>query len=454
MNVSSSNNTKYTIQLEHLRMKILDVIENKTTITFESRKAIFEDANPRLEFMVGELYPIQGGLNQPVQRYAVGLGGNDYIEFESVRGTSARQAAEQFIEGIDEADRTNTRALRRAAGNRPIRSFDGFRNLASRLAAKGTISQFSALANIPRAGPTLTKILSSPVWAGFFRILGAATLSADIYFSSIEVINDLENEAREDPNREEELFQLRNILIAQMHVQIGLTLYQVMRTASLFRRALSAIKWTVRSIQGAAALSGVGTVPSLLSLIVTEAGWFVAGFVIANPTVQRAIAEWIQDSMFAGIFDIAGQGISGAYQILDTALDGAFGTDAMRRNLGWDNDRTEAAEGEMVTNSEWAKLVFHGLLFPPGAEKHLVPYINPNERTRLLQEKLGVTATDSEQPEAGAEPGMDTGTPLEVPENPSDLLPPTPTPEPAATPAPAPGPTDAEGRRRRQPRAS
>lgn len=432
-------------------MKILDVIENKTTITFESRKAIFEDANPRLEFMAGQLYPINGVTGD---RWGVGLGGNDYIEFEDVRGTRAREAAEQFIEGIDETDRTNTQALRRAAGNRPIRRFDGFRDLGNRLAAKGSISQYSALSNIPRVGPTLQRILSNSWWAGFFRIIGAAGLSADIYFSSIEVINDLENEAREDPNREEELFQLRNILIAQMHVQIGLTLYQIMRTTSLFNRALRAIKWTVRSAQGAAALSGVGTLPSVFSLIITEAGWLVAGFVIANPTVQRAMAEYIQESMFAGIFDIAGQGISGAYQILDTALDGAFGTGAMRRNLGWDNDQEEAADGEMITNSEWAKLVFHGLLFPPGAEKHLVPYINPNERTRLLQERLGVTVIDSEQPapEAGAEPGMDTGTPLEVPENPSDLLPPTPTPEPA--PAPAPGPTDAEGRRRRQPRAS
>jgi len=442
-------------------MKILDVIENKTTITFESRKEIFEDEtpntrtppagtdveldgrtyrwrgnswaevvngtvraqsqprematrltaqwrsanpaprvpNPRLQFLVGEIYPVDGPAGRT---WGVGLGGNSYIAFESVGSTSGRDAAQNFINGLEEGERNNADRMRRRVPATQIRESTGFRRLTQRLAEKGSISQFNALGNLPRIGPSLQQLLQSPVAAGVFRIISAAGIGITAYLSMWEVINDLEIEAQQNPDLEEENYQLRNIVIAQVHVQIGLVLYQIMKTTSLFNRALRAIKWTVRSVQGGLALTGVGTLPSLLSLIVTEAGWLVAGFIISSPAVQLALAEWLRDTMFGQIIvEPLGRGISGAYQILDTALDGAFGTDAMRRNLGWDNDQEEAADGEMITNSEWAKLVFHGLLFPPGAEKHLVPYINPNERTRLLQERLGVTVTDSEQPAPG-----------------------------------------------------
>lgn len=206
-------------------------------------------------------------------------------------------------------------------------------------------------------------------------------------------------------------------------------LYQIMRTTSLFNRALSAIKWTVRAIQGGVAATGAGAIPSALSLLVTESAWLIAGWIITSPTVQRAIAEWIQDTIvLREIFSYTGAAVVAGADILDAALDGQFGTGELRDRLGFGRrDPEEAAEGEYHSSSEWAKLVFHDLLFPPGREQLLVPYIAPEERARLLREKMNLAE------EAGAEPGMDTGTPLEVPDNPEDLLPPTPGAEPATT---------------------
>jgi hypothetical protein len=260
------------------------------------------------------------------------------------------------------------------------------------------------LERISVKGVTLNTILASPFWKGFFKILGAVAFPIAAYANAIEIINDLENEAKADPANAAEKEELRNILVAQLSAQVIFVLYLIFRNAALFRKALNAIKWTVRAVQGATAATGVGAIPSVLSLLITESGWLIAGWVISSATVQRALAEWIHGSMFAGIFNIAGAAVVTAAGALDSLLDGAFGTRALRRDLGWDEKSEGAADKEVESSSAWAKLVFKGLLFPE-KKKILVPYMNANQRTRALEQKFGINQQPAPAPADPNAPG-------------------------------------------------
>lgn len=387
-------------------------LANKTARTkhIVEKKIILEAADSGRNFPLGEIFPIGGGgSRQP--RYAIGLGTVDeIIEFNSLNDANSfkQSVVNTFPEGsrasppnVAFRQKLTSTALPQGA---QIRNIRGMMNSLSRFAASASATSMEALENIPRAGPTLTKALNSTWFRGVGRIFGAAGIVASMYYTNMEIINDLELEAEADPNKAEENYELRNIVVAQMHIQIFLMLYQIFRTASLFNRALRAIKWTVRTAQGAAAATGVGTIPSILSLLLTESAWLIAGFVISSETVQRGLAEWIRDSMFSEVFEFVGQGISAAATGLEAALDGKFGTSAFRRGLGWDSqDAADAPDSEVVSSSEWAKLVFKDLLFPPGKEQQVVPYINPQERTRLLRAAMGLE--EQAEPQT-SEPGM------------------------------------------------
>lgn len=377
-------------------MKILEVLENKKQISTQKIKLI--ESTPdltRRTFPVGSLFP----LNSNMTVWGIGLDStDDIIEFDS------KASAEKFLSdaGDDAKDASKLRSLARGAGG-TIRDISGISQRLGSLTQRASFGTFAALEAIKTSnkfvGPTLAKVLTSPWWRGFGKIVAAVGTPAMIVWTNVGIINELEQEAQSDPNKVEENKELRDIIIAQTGAQILFYLIFVFRNASLLNKALRAIKWTVRAALGAAAVSGVGTIPGVLGLLVTEAGWLIAGFIISSPAVQRALAEYIQGSMMSVFFEGAGQLISGAATVLDSALDGRFGSGALRRGLGWDNQEAEAApEGEMTTNSEWAKLVFHGLLFPPGKEQMLVPYINPEQRGRLLNQALGLDVVNDQQP--------------------------------------------------------
>ena len=391
-------------------MKILDVIEHKTTITYKQN--VFEASqgmtNVNLNFPVSEIFPLQGTSGS---NWGIGMGTDEVLVFEGQGRRSGKQAAEEFLDAMRDQglDQSKGSEIRRFASQRnvTIRDLSGLKNTLSRRAAAASAKNFADLEKL-KVGRTLNTILSSPFWKGFFRILGAVAFPVAAYANMIEIINDLENEVEQNPDLEQENYELRNILIGQLSVQVGLVLLIIFKNANLFRRALGAIKWTVRAVQGSVALTGVGALPSLASVLLTESAWLIAGWVISSETVQRGLAEWIQDSMFAGIVAGAGAGVAATVGFLDNALDGAFGTRTLRRELGWDSESADGPEGEVTSSSEWAKLVFHGLLFPPGKEKQLVPYINPGERTRLLEEKFGITQQQSSPPQGNepSEPGL------------------------------------------------
>jgi hypothetical protein len=364
-----------------------------------------------LNFPIGEMFSLDGTQGN---KFGIGLGNNEVIEFET-KGTNltAKQQAETFLQDFRERkglgndarlDPADLRTAAKTAPNANVRDFSRFKDTLARRAANASASNYAMLERISVKGVTLNTILASPFWKGFFKILGAVAFPIAAYANAIEIINDLENEAKADPANAAEKEELRNILVAQLSAQVIFVLYLIFRNAALFRKALNAIKWTVRAVQGATAATGVGAIPSVLSLLITESGWLIAGWVISSATVQRALAEWIHGSMFAGIFNIAGAAVVTAAGALDSLLDGAFGTRALRRDLGWDEKSEGAADKEVESSSAWAKLVFKGLLFPE-KKKILVPYMNANQRTRALEQKFGINQQPAPAPADPNAPG-------------------------------------------------
>jgi hypothetical protein len=362
------------------------------------------------QFIAGELFELGAS------KWGIGLDSTDeIIEFvgdNTRRSDSALSAARNFLDNLPEADRTNATKIRRADARTQgatIRDISRLTQGLARRAAQASATSFEALGNITRVGPTLQAWLQNPFARGAVRILGATGVAYSLIVSGIEIINDLEIEAEDDPNVLEENMELRNIVVGQISAQLMFVLLQIMRNASLFNRALRWIKWTVRAAQGAAAATVVGTFPSLLSLLVTESAWLIAGLIISSPTVQRSLAEWFHGNIMGVFLGAVGAGVTMAATALDIALDGQYGSGAFRRALGWErSDAAEAPEGEYSTSSEWAKLVFHGLLFPPGKEQLLVPYISPEQRAALLRQSMGL---EEEAPEAA--PPSDTTPPAE-----------------------------------------
>lgn len=409
-----------------MRYAVIDESMNRVISTHETKELAFKQIKPIIvekklnlfenftfdgrNWPVGSVFQLdpQGNL------WGVGLGVDDeIIEFE---GRDARTAARNLVDNLPSGQTAWDKAsLEAAARSRrmprgvtaSVRDID-----LSRFNRRATVNSFASLErirNVGYVGPTLAKILESPWWKGFNRIVSVVGIPAAVVWTNLGIINDLEEEAQQNPNMAQENYELRNIILAQTSAQILFFLLFTFRNASYLNRALRAIKWTVRSVQGSIALTGAGALPSALSFLVTEAGWLVAGWIIQSETVQRALAEYIHNSMFSDIFEIAGQLVSGGITALDAIFDGRFGTGALRDAIKWESEQTVSdEEGEFASSSEWAKLVFHGLLFPPGRENMLVPYIPPEQRVELLRQAMGleedITPTEEPQASPGASP--------------------------------------------------
>lgn len=363
-------------------------------------KIITEAAALPTVFPAGQIFPY--GVNG----YAIGLGNADeVIRFTAGNLGSANREAQKFLNDMPEADRTDPAALKRKAPSGNVLKITSFRQSLNRRIAASEVKSIETLEKLPKKiGPSLKAVLNSPMWRGFFRVAAAASISYELITTGIDVINDLENEAEADPSKLEENMELRNILIGQISVQVLFILRIVFGNAKLFGRALNAIKWTVRAVQAGVAGTGVGAIPSAISFLITEAGWLIAGWVISRPSVQLAMAEWFHGNLIGVILGVVGTAVVGAATLLDAAFDGQYGTGALRDSLGFARKEPEAApDGEFTSSSEWAKIVFHGILFPPGQEQQLVPYIGPEQRATLLRQTMGLANATQGRGDGAAE---------------------------------------------------
>lgn len=383
-------------------------VAKKYFVETEILKENTPPADPRdyINFSAGQTFQIDQNT------FAVGMDSStEVIEFRSdgrdvprAQRRTAEQKAQAFLKDIPASDRSDPSKLKLAATNKglTISNYSGFIGTINGRIARATATTYDALEKLPAIGPTLRKLFNSPVARGITRVIAVLPLSiVGFFYQQMQVINDLEIEAQERPEDSQELVELRNILVAQNTATMLVMCYQITKSTSLFNRALQRIKWTVRAVQGAAAGTGVLAVGSALSFLVTEASWLIAGWIITSPTVQRAVAEWIQQTWASVVFNLVGGALVASVGTLDTLLDGEFGTGELRDSLGF--GRREArpeGDGEYTSTSEWAKLVFHGLLFPPDREQLLVPYIGPEQRATLLRQTMGI-AEETTAPPAG-----------------------------------------------------
>tara|TARA_B100001287_G_scaffold102251_1_gene85902 strand:- start:1968 stop:3401 length:1434 start_codon:yes stop_codon:yes gene_type:complete len=267
-----------------------------------------------------------------------------------------------------------------------------------------------------------------------------------MFFGVMAAVADVEVEIQEaagDPQRQTELEEIKSILQGQAFTYLMLPLAQMLAKTKLVKKMLSPIKWSVRAAQGAAAATGVGAAISIPSLLLSEAAWFLIPMIIAMPVVQRSIAEFLAGSFLGDVFEGVGETGMAALGVADRALDGKFGTgwfrdkmegDLTPRNLdgsgsdvgtgrgGFEEKIKKGRKGTYYGNSQWAKLVFGSILFPPDQKSRLVPYIAPSRREQLLNSLMELNPIDAQpqpQPAPGANPN--TSSQPGLPTNPDAL---------------------------------
>ena len=281
-----------------------------------------------------------------------------------------------------------------------------------------TQAGFEVVRNRTWAVAKLGNFIQNPLIKGIGSLMGrlgpAATFLGMVFGCAIAV-DDIEVEINEGAANVDELRKLQGVLQAQMFTYLVLALKSIFGQRRLLRLVMLPIKAVVRTAQGAAVVSGVGTFPSLLSLIVTESAWLIIPLIISTPYVQRALAEYIAASVLGDIVSAAGTYATNAVELASSMTDGAYGTDMMvnvltGRNRGFEQREADGAPtGEYYSDSDWAKKVFGGLLFPPSQASILVPYINANRRESLLNATMRLNTMDADNtaPETSTDPTTD-----------------------------------------------
>ena len=281
-----------------------------------------------------------------------------------------------------------------------------------------TQAGFEVVRNRTWAVAKLGNFIQNPLIKGIGSLMGrlgpAATFVGMVFGCAIAV-DDIEVEINEGAANVDELRKLQGVLQAQMFTYLVLALKSTFGQRRLLRLVMLPIKAVVRTAQGAAVVSGVGTFPSLLSLIVTESAWLIIPLIISTPYVQRALAEYIAASVLGDIVSAAGTYATNAVELASSMTDGAYGTDMMvnvltGRNRGFEQREADGAPtGEYYSDSDWAKKVFGGLLFPPSQASILVPYINANRRESLLNATMRLNTMDADNtaPETSTDPTTD-----------------------------------------------
>ena len=281
-----------------------------------------------------------------------------------------------------------------------------------------TQAGFEVVRNRTWAVAKLGNFIQNPLIKGIGSLMGrlgpAATFLGMVFGCAIAV-DDIEVEINEGAANVDELRKLQGVLQAQMFTYLVLALKSIFGQRRLLRLVMLPIKAVVRTAQGAAVVSGVGTFPSLLSLIVTESAWLIIPLIISTPYVQRALAEYIAASVLGDIVSGAGTYATNAVELASSMTDGAYGTDMMvnvltGRNRGFEQREADGAPtGEYYSDSDWAKKVFGGLLFPPSQASILVPYINANRRESLLNATMRLNTMDADNtaPETSTDPTTD-----------------------------------------------
>ena len=127
------------------------------------------------------------------------------------------------------------------------------------------------------------------------------------------------------------------------------------------------------------------------------------------------LAKYIA-STSSGSFFIGGLGnlANSSMQVLDSLTNGALGGESLRDAIGFKKGVTKMPAGTAWASSEWAKLAFQDMIFPPDMEKIKVPYLSPERRRNAifiaLEMKAPTSTTNQPAPGPGdpSVPGLPT----------------------------------------------
>jgi hypothetical protein len=252
----------------------------------------------------------------------------------------------------------------------------------SSLAAKA--NQFE---NYIRRSPFIAKVSNNVLFGYLMRGFAAAGISVAIWQGILVAIQDVkdDNSLSED-DRQREI----GVLISMFYVELILALTMIFRSVNLIKPWLKGFRAVIRTAQAGAIFTGVGALPSFISMLITESGYFVVLWALSNPDVQRYFSTWIADTLVADIFAEFGRtAVPAVAAMLDRATGGLVGSPNLNRFFRLDGNDTvvDWDKANYVASAEWAKLIFKGILFGSG-EKQQVPYINPEQRKLLLTERI------------------------------------------------------------------
>jgi hypothetical protein len=133
--------------------------------------------------------------------------------------------------------------------------------------------------------------------------------------------------------------------------------------------------------------------------------------ILSQPDLQRMLAEAIAGwSLSEIVVGSIGNGVEGivfaADEFFDSSITNFLSDKIGKRPTDGFDQTTIGGEGEYFGNTEWAKLVFGSMLFPPEQKSKLVPYISSGRRDDLLNGVLELNPIDANNVPAPGDPGM------------------------------------------------
>lgn len=168
-----------------------------------------------------------------------------------------------------------------------------------------------------------------------------------------------------------------------------LTIFSSVATVIVAKLGIAATAATGGAAAGAAAI-GTGA-----TFLIANGVSFIVFYLLADPTFQRKIAQIIAGTILGDVVQDMGSYVNDALLSVEELVAGKYGTRFLADNLTTEEKTVGGVEGEYYSNSEWAKLVFGTLLFPPGQKTKLVPFIPESKRDNLLSGVLGIEAVDA-----------------------------------------------------------
>jgi len=228
---------------------------------------------------------------------------------------------------------------------------------------------------------------------GVFKMFTALGLTAGALYGIAGAIEDNWVEVSNGSMSEEEAQSKEDILWGMFGVELLLIYRIIFSRAGYLKKAIRYIRNMVRVGQAAVGLTGVGAIPSLISFIISEAGFLVLGVALNSSQLQSAAADWLHEFTLAQLLiGGLGKGVQMAGATLQSIMPAwmdALLPDSLQKSdrAGFEQIERGGREGDMYASAEWAKLVFANLIFPEGTKAQIVPYI-PYERREQLLDKV------------------------------------------------------------------